>query len=449
MRSSVLFILLSIYLSGCGKILAPKKRKKPRLKALGNPQFLTLEDQNCDLNAGDSYFSEQVIVKLSNDQGELQDYTLDLSTVSMLGLQHESTNAAVYGAEEFNLSEFYEDLSESNNSMSSLSARSPFQILSYCRPDGGYQSDSLEHAGLAALVAIKASYESYQKTRFAGKKSLRKINLAILPKLYDHNLSQYVKTFSVNNAIFTGSSLANPIITLLPHSHSWSKRYTNFWETPAITAHEYGHFVFHQYSDRIYEKLKKFLAKKSDDVFVNVMFGFEEGFADLFSYYSLLIDGRLTPNLWNLPNRDLKQNMLYYDSAHRFMRKAFDESLMSELEDGDKGDKYPRCEIHQLGAIMAYTFNHLLDSLGFEGQNIQKLELMIQWLSNLDQDADLLPKLPVKEFIKHSVKSLAELAMNKSKYEQLEPISDESLIRRLNQLFPCCADDLSELLVSG
>ena len=385
----------------------PNEREEVKVATIGTPHAYQLEDPDCYLEVGrDSKFSKQVKIWMINQSGQLSQQIFDLSNVSRIGLASAAVSEALYSEQDIDERQFvfnaeHNYISQFKDKRALHAIKQEYQKgtlkkISFCRAQGGYRPDSIENAALAAFVAIHETHKAHNQLRLKSNEKLAPIKLLVHPKLFAKE-SEYVKKYYVDNAFWANLG-AFQLIAVIPHSQEWEvDNKLKFWETPGVFSHEYGHHIFHTHGPSVESPSRKFLYHRQ---FFRINNGFNEGFADLISYYSLSARRQLNPALLlsgethGHQNRDVNTPNLEYDlkNFQLSIPKKYDTRVAQilgsthtyELNSTDF-EEFIIQECHEGGAIMAYVFNKLLDGYGYKDNPLKKMELLIAWLQQQEK----------------------------------------------------------------
>ncbi|NRA45947.1 MAG: hypothetical protein HRU09_13420 [Oligoflexales bacterium] len=445
-------LMASFFLSSCGYMLKPNKRKEVKEVSIGDPQAFELQDPDCDLGDDKPKFSKAVKIWMVDQANNLRQQSFDLSNVSRAGLESAAVSEALYSSEDVDSRSFfyagkdrYLSKFKDHKALHALEQEHDngiFKKISFCRPNGGYRAESIENAALAAFVAINEANKIHKGlTLGSDGKALNKIKLFVHPKLFARE-NDYVKEYHVDNA-FWANFPSFQLIAVLPHSKEWEEaRKLRFWETPGVFAHEYGHHIFHTYAP--------FAENPASEELYRINNGFNEGFADLVSYFSLSARRRLNPALMlsgesKSPNRDVTNSTISYMTMQGPIEyeKIYDSNIVSILgatetyliDHVDSEGRFLQ-ECHESGAIIAYVFNTLMNGYGYEKNPSKKMELLISWLVSLERQVILERHNGPQEHLEKSLrKMLTTLDHHGSKEGALEltPGKKKELIE---ELFP-------------
>jgi hypothetical protein len=330
--------------------------------------------------------------------------------------------------------------------------------------DLDYPASSIEYVGLSVARDIDHAKEWYAQQPFKVRQALQDVDINVHPLYTADNYyrfseefratvrrtdldintrSRHIKLDNVDNAFWTITEDKQPMIAFLPHqtpnSLSASQFPTALWELPFVARHEYGHHIFATHMQRImnldslayYQNLRQnpFLhsthriqqplthplqeaaqgSPQVDNLFV--IAALNEGFADLFAYYS---SNETMPGLNQAPcfieTRDPASSTMQGWLTEKkwtaaFIEFLFDANATSGLvppQELASCASFSLASPHSLGAVIAHTANELLDNsprvLNSADPAATKTELILAWLNQLDDElnmADLGPRLVV------------------------------------------------------
>lgn len=462
-------ISFAFFLTSCGYMFKPNERKEVKIATTGTPIAFELEDPGCQLGSSKPKFSDKVKIWMVDQEGELSQQTFNLANVSRAGLESHAVSEALYSPKDIDKYELmleggFKPISQFKDTkalraLSHEHKRGVFNRIDFCRAGGGYKPDSIENAALAAFVAINQTYQIHSKTQLEPgvKKHLEKVKLFVHPKLFAMQ-NKYVREFYVDNAFWANLG-SFKMIAVLPHSKEWEDAHKlRFWETPGVFSHEYGHHIFHSYGPSVESPSRNLLYHRE---FYRINDGFNEGFADLISYFSLSDRKQFNPALLltgkiqDHQNRDVNTPNLEYE-ARNFqlsIQKKYDEKVVEILGSTYSynlrqldAEGYHIQECHESGSIMAYVFNQLMDRYGYQEEPVKKMELLLTWLDrqeNLMRQMQELTSPPIH--LEASLKSLPTLLDRVESKKSSLILSREEKNQIIDDLFPCYYDDWIKL----
>lgn len=212
-------------------------------------------------------------------------------------------------------------------------------------------------------------------------------------------------------------------ITFLPHSEEFKKAgyNMNFWEVPMVASHEYGHHIFQTLHPSSSEEagMRNCFGhfglqtegeeeEKREVSNEDVLGAFNEGFADLVSFYSLDNNER---GLKGVPclaiSRDVGSKVFANGAPKVFTQAALDEFFSVKASEGPATCDVPNFQdIHIIGAIFATGVDRLL-SVSTETKD-QRLSIVLKWLKEMEAKAPVMKALSPQEFLKESLKLMVE-----------------------------------------
>lgn len=287
------------------------------------------------------------------------------------------------------------------------------KTLNVCKSSNVYDRYTFERAGLGINFAIDNSLKELRKIRPNDKIEKLKIITAPFIEVYvDEKVSSKKKErhiqYYTDNAFYSYSKMDGPKITFLPQSDK-AIDYNLFggiplWDIPMVGSHEYGHHIFGQYAKK-YMNDEKSLHKKSSFCFDNrvekmslfndaslrdvgtseIFLAFNEGFADLFAFYTL---GEKLNSMEKLhcfvENRDLKSNLLGNGRPKKLTDDVIETYIYSTEEEEASDCTEPSLQdSHIIGAIFAYGIDQLFSIKTNESN--KKLSMLIKWLEQVDK----------------------------------------------------------------
>ncbi|SMF56242.1 hypothetical protein [Pseudobacteriovorax antillogorgiicola] len=363
------------------------------------------------------------------------------------------------GQEEHYVEEVSYDLQLQTRTLSSIETFSSEMIslsesLTLC--DEVYPERSREYVGLKVAKEVSQARLWYESN---SNEEIKNVILEVLPLVkvdrYERHSdeakdfvleddpdaqvgAQYRKSDMVYNAFYRSNYEGDPTIAFLPHHTAKSINDnvpTPMWEMPFVARHEYGHHVF---SAHMFEKLQDknlgyfeylernpFLhtthairranpqALRDTRLESSLIIGaLNEGFSDLFSYYS---SNQTLPGIENAPcmtmTRDPASPSMPGAIKSKKWTKEFLDYLFNVESDveydftHDCGEFYLGSP-HSLGAVIAHTVDQLLSTSNrvknSANPSAEKTKLSLAWLDQLNQSLDFSvqgPKLVLSEIL--------------------------------------------------
>ena len=270
--------------------------------------------------------------------------------------------------------------------------RNKGQEVSVCPEVDHYEKDTIESVALNASFFISKTNKAV--TTVDPTIKLDPIRLRVTPKVritvkVKSEGNQLRSYYLTDNASFNS---ADKTITFLPHStvHTTAK----YWEIPMVGSHEYGHHIFntlvkpevtdqnnfHGCFSQNLTALPDFKAEQTNADQKRILSAFNEGFADLISYYSLGDDERTLKGVRCLQvSRDVGSSVFFdhqtkvfsMNNVTMFLSPSYytDNNLGCEITDYR--------EIHIIGAVFAHTADKIVSTLTNSKED--KLKSVLSW----------------------------------------------------------------------
>jgi hypothetical protein len=282
------------------------------------------------------------------------------------------------------------------------------QTFKYCFDHEMLKENHFEDAALSILDPIN-KFENRYKVLLTENK-ISKVTIRALP-LYTRvksktrgNKKEINRAKLINNAFY---SPQRGEITFLPQGTN-EIGFVPFggiplWKQPMVALHEYGHHFFrsilggsivkdkhelcidnrstldlvsgNRHRDNLVSTYRKVNKEK-------VISALNEGFADIFSYYSN-VDNKNLKNFGCMEkSRDVESQTFIQGDTKRLTREAIDLFMSTEKH------KVSACiletnyqSVHMIGAIYAFAINNVLKET--EASNLQKLRLILKWIETI------------------------------------------------------------------
>lgn len=268
-----------------------------------------------------------------------------------------------------------------------------------------------EHIAINILTALNQSYLSL--------KSIGELNGLTPTTVYTHPETLDIKEVydsetrelkETEQEVMTDNAFYwNDGMYFIPHSEDYIKfmqarglKHINFWETSFVASHEFGHKIFEHnfpsgtkrmslmevikgrscFSDnwkRKYNPNKNQRALTKSDI----LGAFNEGFADMFAYYSLESAFSSLKNVpWFEKERDVESLIDEANQRKQYNKRVADAFFLDhELNyRTDPDAKFQ--DDHTIGAIFAANINYFMDGVGISTKS-QKLKITMLWLKSL------------------------------------------------------------------
>lgn len=246
------------------------------------------------------------------------------------------------------------------------------------------------------------------------------------------------KTHLINNAYF---DYKYQEIVFLPQGYSDSGKIPfngiPLWTVPFVPVHEVGHHVFSQLMPSFFKKrssLNKvcFDNRGADKIhyaqqnegqkrIVNgqlVLTAINEGFSDLFAFYTLGKDINLNGLSCLSVSRDVSSNKFMSGDPKNLTSKNIDKFLLSTyLPQTNCLEETNYQDVHMIGAIIASALDSTLNIMDFDKK--AKMRFTMKWIQklNIQLTAKQLNKTP-KKILKNSFNLLLRLLKSNEKFNK-------------------------------
>ena len=338
-----------------------------------------------------------------------------------------------------------------------------------CPEETEYKANTVESAALNVTYFINKTYKKVSE--LLPTVQIDPVALKINPNIRETyvmptaNGAVTETYYRTDNAYYQPSEKS---ITFLPHSKALRKTgfSMSFWEVPMVASHEYGHHIFqsivfgtqtsattpalmskksglmggcfgdHETPSRKPKKNK--IAQPRKVTLADVVGSYNEGFADLMSYYTLENNERGLSGVKCLEvSRDVNSATFFDGKPKNFSREAM-ASFFSTVEETARGCEVTQYQgIHVIGSIFAYSANRFLNHL--TDSKDDKLAVTLLWAQAIKTNAPYLVLYTPENlnralfamFVKAGVKKL-----NKS--------LDNAICADLEKIYPGMTPSLSE-----
>lgn len=323
--------------------------------------------------------------------------------------------------------------------------------INFCPEVDGYYQDSIESAALNASHFIKKTSTNFKEA--VPDIFLSPITLNISPRIVNTSVERdedgalfKKSSYLTDNAMYLPYS---DTIVFLPQSKELKNRGYNmkFWEVPMVASHEYGHHIFKNIYGisragsvhKCFEssKLKEKVPKKNKALalrrvnFDDVLTVFNEGFADLISFYTLSSKERSVRGVNCLQiTRDVESSKLINGKRKVFSEENI-ESFFSPYPDYLNGGCYNPSlqEVHVQGAIFAHSAYKFFQHLNYD--HSQALGSLVLWLNYLKDESARLKRMNPQDFFETALDNFFLMSLQKD----YRPI-DSEICKQIKSIYP-------------
>ena len=279
--------------------------------------------------------------------------------------------------------------------------------------DQKIERKSGEHVAINVISTLSKSFQALadigESLAMAQVEVYSHPSVAEIEQVFDNDTKQMKSNkleYMTDNAFYY-----NKGIYFIPHSKMYidfvGEAHVNFWEIPFIASHEYGHMVFETFFPRGTKKLSlreqakelncisgdwhkrqsppKFEKGQRVLSHEEILGAFNEGFADMFAYYTL--DSKMV-SLKNVPwfEGEREVDSLFFGNGDRKVYNKYVADIFfssTELGYRDAGSTFQ--DGHTIGAIFAANINDFMNKVGATTQKA-KLKISINWLKSLENN---------------------------------------------------------------
>ena len=312
-----------------------------------------------------------------------------------------------------------------------------------------------ENAAISVLYPIREFNKKYDS--LVWHLDIPDIKIQILPK-YSRIKTTKVKrkkirnkSYLINNAMYFGSK--DTLIFLPQGSHKNTRLPFGgvpLWKSPAVVMHEYAHHVFRHLVVKNNKSIRGFgdtglcmdnreltsttqattaRTIRDERTKEDALEAVNEGFADLFAYYSAGEKTFFKEMGCMEKTRDIQSELFLSQE-----KKSFSKSALTEFLDINKNASRG-CDIsvdhqdpHMVGAIMAHGFYKLLESTGMTPY--YKLQVILLWLRDVraiydeSSNPEELFKLSIESFYSRVNDFTGKLKLNCNGYKETFSFTD-------------------------
>lgn len=264
-----------------------------------------------------------------------------------------------------------------------------------------YERESIESAALNVSYFVRKTHDHFSS--LFPDIPVEPVTINIAPVIIESELkksqsSQVIKesSYMTDNAMYVPLTKT---ITFLPHSAEIknSLRDLNLWEVPMVSAHEYGHHLFQTlyqapssllphfnscFGERRKQKSQEKSTRARKISIDDVINAYNEGFADLISFYLLAPQERSVEGVRCLEvSRDVKSSRFYDGKPKRFSKEALQSffSFFNSIHLGCEDVNYQ--QVHILGAVFAHSADFFLGQM--TNSEDEKLAALVEWVKFL------------------------------------------------------------------
>jgi len=277
-----------------------------------------------------------------------------------------------------------------------------------------YSRNSYEGVAVSTVAGIHKAASFFDSLN--SGMYLRKTKVIVLPRVekqtVDKSNNSVEKTFTADNMAYSPSYMGNPVFIIFPRSQQgidagiWKD--LNLWELQWGLAHEFGHHIYTKIAKgtsagdvplgpRIEEETNPFTDNHDHDhgfhlesspMATRVNGALNEGFADLFAYYSEGgKDGSIDGIDCFQDSRDLN-SFNFADGTPKILDSAAHAQFTSLSKKSTPSD----CEtpnfagIHTFGTLIAFGISKIIDASRPEASNQERAKIAVKWIQKVHEN---------------------------------------------------------------
>lgn len=298
-------------------------------------------------------------------------------------------------------------------------------------PEESYRRETVESAALNTSYFINKTHLRFSS--LFPDLNITPITLNISPEILRSTLiKNYVGDIIKTTSYMTDNAFYMPAtsnVTFLPHSRERKAEglELNYWEVPMVASHEYGHHLFQMiyksealrspHMHNCFGTLRKSLSEKNrfgrkvtiDDV-IN---SYNEGFADLVSWYTLDPVERKVNGVKCLEtSRDIG-SAKFYNGKSKVLSQEVLRSFFSPYPLSTNGtcEDSSYQETHVLGAVFAYTADRFLSKLNYSDD--EKLQILVEWVKYLKNERKKYLLASPEDYLKSTISGFIKISLDK------------------------------------
>lgn len=318
--------------------------------------------------------------------------------------------------------------------------------LNICPEDESFEEETIESAGLNAAYFINKTHSRY--TGLGIGPALKPLTLNIMPSITQKKSEFGMNGWEESDAFWTDNAIYNPeasSITFLPHSMEWKRTQgtVNFWAIPMVPSHEYGHHIFqgiyqartssiHRHQGcfgSINSTQQEYAPDRKVSPF-DVLGAYNEGFADLVSFYTLDAEELNFDGVSCLQVTRNVKSASFYDGQLKTFSGPVLESFFStsKLQENRTCEQTNYQDIHFIGAIFAYSAERFMSQM--TDSSDEKFKIIIEWAKLLKAKEYLYLRLEGDQYLRKTFADFLKLSAR-----TLNRRFDQQLCQEAEKLF--------------
>lgn len=308
--------------------------------------------------------------------------------------------------------------------------------MSICPGIKSYDRYSYENASMSATYAIGKTAAKLKEIGFRAPKEVKVFVSPYTIERIENELDDRIvrEDFRITDNAYYFPHLTAVIFLPQSEESAGGASFGNIplWEVPMVGSHEYGHHIFHTimtsasdslavYDHGCFNQDPEMAIETPESIrsvsVSDVLGSFNEGFADLISYYTLDSgESGLRGVICMETNREVSSPRFANGALKMFNQEVMN-TFLSEESSGASGCINPNYQqIHTFGAVFAHVSERVMEAMGLTKK--EKLATTVAWLKDLNRIHGPLSSQGPERYIVKSYELMARNAMRASRMDK-------------------------------
>ncbi len=323
--------------------------------------------------------------------------------------------------------------------------------LTVCAEDDAFPENTIESVGLNSSRYITRAHKKFESLRSGYV--LAPVRLSIMPSIKQSRTLLGPAGYEHREAYWVDNAIYNPgdaTITFLPHSLEWSNAgNVKFWNIPMVATHEYGHHIFtavfkaplrspltHSCFGILRDRDPRSGSREVTSY--SILMAYNEGFADLVSYYTLEEHELDFSGVNCLEVTRNVESEVFYDGAPKVFSRAVQDLYFSKTPQPWNNCRLTNYqEVHFFGAIFAHSANKFLGQL--TASDDEKYKVLIKWVRYLRDNQSLHANMEGRRYLRSTFAELLRIGV-----KHLNRRFDEATCQEAEKVFEGISSELRE-----
>ncbi|EQC46060.1 hypothetical protein [Bacteriovorax sp. Seq25_V] len=312
------------------------------------------------------------------------------------------------------------------------------------------ERESVQHIAADILTSLDLSFHALELTGKANKVlPITVFTHPIVSTTYEYyhessdDMVYSEKSVMTDNAFYYNSGLY-----FIPHSKEFKNylgdKHVDYWEIPFVASHEYGHHIFASFfpesqgqlnlkatlkhtcfeGHKELNRVLKNTSGSSQEAFSqrqvttqDVLSSFNEGFADLFAYFTLDKAKASLDGIFGFDDEREVDSLFFANFKVKAFSKEVAEVFFSTYDYSQSSTLGTFQDTHTIGAIAAARINLILEKAQLT--NVMKLNVILDWLELMNAEFDAKVGLEVEEYMFEGLNAFKTVFLRQVGQEQL------------------------------